>query len=183
MASLIKENMIMNQEIPRMINHVGLSVPDLDKAIDWYQKILGFQVLMGPYEVTVGDSYGSRMLKDFFGPDLKRLRIVHMSMGNGIGLEVFEFIEPKSRLPKNAFDYTRGGFYHICITEPNIENLVKRILDSGGRQISQIWEIYRDSGLKATYCQDPFGNVIEIFTHEYGSVWKKQPSKNVPKKS
>ena len=173
----------MNQKIPRMMNHVGLSVPDLDKAIDWYQRVLGFQVLMGPYEVTVGDSYGSRMLKDFFGPELKRLRMVHMSMGNGIGLEVFEFIEPKSRLPENTFDYTRGGFYHISITEPNIENLVNRILDSGGRQISQIWEIYRDSGFKAAYCQDPFGNVIEIFTHDYESVWKKQPSHNVPKKS
>ena len=173
----------MNQKYLKTMNHVGLTVPDLDKAIDWYQKVLGFEVLMGPYEVTISDTYGSRMLKDFFGPELKKLRMAHMSMADGIGLEIFEFIDPKSRLPENSFDYTRAGFYHICITETNIENLVKKILDSGGRQISQIWEIYRNSGFKAAYCQDPFGNVIEIFSHDYESVWKKHPPKSVPKES
>jgi catechol 2,3-dioxygenase-like lactoylglutathione lyase family enzyme len=173
----------MNQKKPKSINHVGLTVPDLDKAIDWYQKVLGFEVLMGPYEVSVGDSYGSRMLKDFFGPELKTLRMAHMSMGDGTGLEMFEFIDPKSYLPENSFDYTRTGFYHICITEPNIETMVNKILESGGRQISQIWDIYRDSRFKAVYCQDPFGNVIEIFSHDYESVWKKQPVRRVPKEN
>jgi len=159
---------------PKNINHVGLTVPDLDKAVDWYQNVLGFTVLMGPYEVFVGDSYSSRMLRDFFGPELKRLRMVHMSMGNGVGLEIFEFIEPRSQPPKKEFEYRRGGFYHICVTDPNVESLVKRIIESGGKQISQVWEIYRGSDFKAVYCQDPFGNVIEVLSHAYGQVWSKK---------
>ena len=161
-------------EYPRAINHVGLTVPDLDKAVDWYQSVLGFRVLIGPYEISVGDSYGSRMLKDFFGPELKTLRMVHMSMGNGVGLEIFEFVEPRTQLPKSDFEYTRGGFYHICVTDPNVEGLVKRIVESGGKEISQVWEIYRGSGFKAVYCKDPFGNVIEVLSHAYGRVWSKK---------
>jgi catechol 2,3-dioxygenase-like lactoylglutathione lyase family enzyme len=159
---------------PRTMNHVGLVVPDLDKAVDWYQTVLGFQVLMVPYEVTLTDSYGSRMLKDFFGPELKKLRLVHMAAGNGVGLEIFEFIDPRVRLPEKEFDFTRAGFYHICVTDPEIESLTKRILDHGGKQLSKIWEIHRGTGLKAVYCQDPFGNVIEIFSHPYEEVWAKE---------
>ena len=166
--------MDLNAEYPRGINHVGLTVPDLEKAVDWYQSVLGFNVLRGPYEVAIGDSYSSRMLKDFFGPELKRLRMVHMSMGNGVGLEMFEFIEPKSQVLNNDFEYTSGGFYHICVTDPNVEALVKLITESGGEQISQVWEIYKGSEFKAVYCRDPFGNVIEVFSHNYEQVWLKQ---------
>jgi catechol 2,3-dioxygenase-like lactoylglutathione lyase family enzyme len=166
--------MDLNAEYPRGINHVGLTVPDLEKAVDWYKSVLGFNVLRGPYEVVIGDSYSSRMLKDFFGPELKRLRMVHMSMGNGVGLEMFEFVEPKTQLPKTNFEYTRGGFYHICVTDPNVEALVKLITGSGGEQISQVWEIYKGSEFKAVYCRDPFGNVIEVFSHNYEQVWLKQ---------
>jgi catechol-2,3-dioxygenase len=169
----------------KAINHIGLSVPDLERAVDWYQTVLGFKVLMGPYEVTLTDSYASRMLKNFFGPELKKLRMVHMSMGNDIGLEMFEFIEPQSKPPKKRFNYTTPGFYHICVTDTNIESLVNKILEHGGTQISQIWEIFKGSGLKAVYCQDPFGNVIEVFSHPYHEVWtnRKQEEKKSEGKS
>jgi catechol 2,3-dioxygenase-like lactoylglutathione lyase family enzyme len=165
-------------DYPRAINHVGLTVPDLEKAVDWYQSVLGFRVLMGPYEISVSDSYGSRMLKDFFGPELKRLRMVHMSTSNGVGLEIFEFVEPRTQLPENNFEYTKAGFYHICITDPNVEGLFKRIVESGGKEVSGVWEIYRDSGFKAVYCKDPFGNIIEVFSHDYEKVWSDKKNKD-----
>ncbi|WNS81474.1 VOC family protein [Domibacillus sp. DTU_2020_1001157_1_SI_ALB_TIR_016] len=31
------------------ITHVGLAVPDLEKAVDWYEKTLGFELIAGPY--------------------------------------------------------------------------------------------------------------------------------------
>ncbi|CAH0135212.1 hypothetical protein SRABI96_00339 [Peribacillus sp. Bi96] len=30
------------------ITHIGLSVPDLDAAIKWYEQVLGFKLLAGP---------------------------------------------------------------------------------------------------------------------------------------
>jgi catechol 2,3-dioxygenase-like lactoylglutathione lyase family enzyme len=35
---------------PKTINHVAVSVPDLDKAVKWYQEVFGFTVVNGPVE-------------------------------------------------------------------------------------------------------------------------------------
>ncbi|MCI2252828.1 VOC family protein [Domibacillus sp. PGB-M46] len=31
------------------ITHIRLAVPDLEKAVDWYEKTLGFEPIAGPY--------------------------------------------------------------------------------------------------------------------------------------
>jgi catechol 2,3-dioxygenase-like lactoylglutathione lyase family enzyme len=166
--------MNLEENQPLSINHIGLVVPDLDRAVDWYQTVLSFQILSGPHEVTLTDSYGSRMLKDFFAPELKKLRLVHMTSADGVGLEIFEFIDPSVQRPRKAFNFRKAGFYHICVTAPNIESLTQKIVNNGGKQISKIWELRRGTGLKGVYCQDPFGNVIEIFTQLYEEVWAMQ---------
>jgi len=44
---------------------------------------------------------------------------------------------------------------------------VKKISESGGNKRSKIWDIAPDKGYKVAFCEDPFGNVIEIYTHGY----------------
>jgi catechol 2,3-dioxygenase-like lactoylglutathione lyase family enzyme len=152
---------------PRAVNHIGLTVENLEEGIRWYEEILGFQVLMGPLEVTVDDSPLGELLRDFFGPELKQLRMCHMTTGNGVGFELFEFVEPRSRRPENDFEYTRGGFYHICVTDPDIEGLVEKIVASGGRQRGRICAPYPGTDYQAAYCHDPFGNVIEVLSRSW----------------
>jgi hypothetical protein len=36
-----------------------------------------------------------------------------------------------------------------------------------GKQRSKIWDIPPSKGYKIAFCEDPFGNVIEIYTHSY----------------
>jgi len=33
---------------PRALNHVGITVPDIHAAIDWYGRVFGFRRIMGP---------------------------------------------------------------------------------------------------------------------------------------
>jgi catechol 2,3-dioxygenase-like lactoylglutathione lyase family enzyme len=80
---------------------------------------------------------------------------------------MFEYIDPKAERRIDNFEYWKSGFFHICVTDPNIEELCKRISDSGGRQRSRIWDVIPDKGYKIAFCEDPFGNVIEIYTHSY----------------
>jgi catechol 2,3-dioxygenase-like lactoylglutathione lyase family enzyme len=152
---------------PRPINHIGLSVEDLDAAADWYCRVLGFEVIIGPFEITADDSYAGREVADFFGAELRKLRIVHLATGNGVGLEIFQFVDPPSRRPARDFEYTRTGFYHICVTDPDIGGLVRRIVESGGKQLSSIWNALEGQPYRAVYCQDPFGNVVEVLSHSY----------------
>jgi predicted enzyme related to lactoylglutathione lyase len=65
------------------------------------------------------------------------------------------------------FEYWKSGFIHICITDPNIEVLCRKISESGGKQRTKIWEIVPDKGYKIAFYEDPFGNIIEIFEHSY----------------
>jgi catechol 2,3-dioxygenase-like lactoylglutathione lyase family enzyme len=153
---------------PRTINHIAVSVTNLDKAVKWYQEVFGFSVMNGPIEIVVDDSRLGMVLKDIHGPKLKKMRIVWLSSGNQVGFEIFEFIDPKAeRRTNDNFEYWKSGFFHICITDPNIEELCKKISESGGKQRSKIWNIAPNKGYKMAFCEDPFGNVIEIYTHGY----------------
>jgi catechol 2,3-dioxygenase-like lactoylglutathione lyase family enzyme len=154
-------------DYPRPINHIGLSVEDLDAATVWYCRVLGFEVIIGPFEIAADGSYPGREVADFFGPELRRLRIVHLATGNGVGLEIFQFVDPPSRRPERNFEYTRAGFYHICVTDPDVDGLVQKIVESGGKQLSAIWNALEGQPYRASYCQDPFGNVIEVLSHSY----------------
>jgi catechol 2,3-dioxygenase-like lactoylglutathione lyase family enzyme len=153
---------------PRTINHIAVSVTNLDKAVKWYQGVFGFNVINGPIEIVVDDSPLGMVLKDIHGPNMKKMRIVWLSSDNQIGFEIFEYIDPKAeRRTNDNFEYWKSGFFHICITDPNIEELCKKISGSGGKQRSKIWDIAPDKGYKIAFCEDPFGNIIEIYTHGY----------------
>jgi catechol 2,3-dioxygenase-like lactoylglutathione lyase family enzyme len=162
------KKMEMSVIYPKALNHIGISVPDLDKAIKWYKEIFGFDVVRGPVEFVADESLTGMALKDIHGPNFKKMRVVWLSSGNQIGFEIFEYIDPRAeRRIDDNFEYWRSGFFHICITDPNIEELCKKISESGGKQRTKIWEIVPDKSYKIVFCEDPFGNIIEIYTHSY----------------
>ena len=152
---------------PRTINHIAVSVTDLDKAVKWYKEVFGFNVVNGPVEFEADESSLGIAARDIHGPNFRKMRMVWLSSGNQVGFEMFEYIDPKAERRIDNFEYWKSGFFHICVTDPNIEELCKRISDSGGRQRSRIWDVDPDKGYKIAFCEDPFGNVIEIYTHSY----------------
>lgn len=87
---------IVRSSSVKAINHVAVSVPDLDKAIKWYHEVLGFNVLTEQIEGTSDNSHLGRLLSDIFGAILG---LAHMTFKNEAGFEVFEFIEPKDERP------------------------------------------------------------------------------------
>jgi catechol 2,3-dioxygenase-like lactoylglutathione lyase family enzyme len=152
---------------PKIINHIAVSVPSLDEAVKWYREVLGFTTVKQTEEFVVDDSLIGMAVKDIHGPRLKKMRMAWLSSANQIGFEIIEYVEPKAERRLDNFEYWKSGFIHICITDPNIEELCKRITERGGKQRSKIWEIVPDKGYKIAFCEDPFGNVIEIYDHSY----------------
>jgi catechol 2,3-dioxygenase-like lactoylglutathione lyase family enzyme len=57
---------------PRAINHIAVSVTDLDKAVKWYQEVLGFTVINGPVEFEADDSVLGRLSKIFMVQTLRK---------------------------------------------------------------------------------------------------------------
>ena len=73
------------------------------------------------------------------------LRRVHLATGDGVGIELFQFANPKSERREDNFEYWKTGIFHICLTDPEIETLAKRIDESGGKQRSKVWKLWPDN--------------------------------------
>ena len=151
---------------PRIINHIAFIVSDLDQAMEWYKEVIGFAVVKEPVEFVADDSLRGMAAKDMHGPGFKKMRTVLLSSANQVGFEIFEYVDPKAERRMDNFEYWKSGFFHICIIDTNIEGLCKKISETGGKQRSKIWEIVPDKGYKMALSEDPFGNIIQIITHE-----------------
>lgn len=106
------------------------------------------------------------MCTDVFGPNWTSFRICHLSTVDKIGIEIFEF--PNNEKPKNNLEYWKTGIFHFCITNPDIEGLAKKIAESGGKQRMPVRYYYPgQKPYRMVYCEDPWGNIIEIYSHSY----------------
>lgn len=148
-------------------NHVGVSVPDIDAAIDWYSRIFGFTVIANPAEVRPDGSHFGDLSSDICGERYEGMRIAHMVTGDGTGFELFEFLGPKPERRADTMEYWKNGFFHVAITVPDVEAKVAEITANGGVQRSRIWQLFPEEEVTLCYCEDPFGNVIEIISHRY----------------
>jgi catechol 2,3-dioxygenase-like lactoylglutathione lyase family enzyme len=164
------ESNTSNQPIPSRINHVAISVTNLEHAVKWYQKVLGFRLIGGPIEFVTDDSVAGNALKDIHRENLKKMRMSWLLSENHVGLEIVEYIEPRSQRRHNNFEYWKSGITHICITDPKIEELCEKISNQGGKQRSGIWEIVPLKGYKIAFCEDPFGNVIGVYSNSYEEI-------------
>ncbi len=152
---------------PRVFSHIGISVTDLERAVEFYSKALGFYVIMAPTTVQQDESAIGQMCDDVFGEGWGSFRIAHLAAGDGIGIELFEFQNAQRR--EDNFEYWKTGTFHFCIKDPDVEGLVARIEAHGGRQrMSQVRHYYPgQKPYRMVYCEDPFGNVFEIYSHSY----------------
>ncbi|KAF2732630.1 Glyoxalase/Bleomycin resistance protein/Dihydroxybiphenyl dioxygenase [Polyplosphaeria fusca] len=148
----------------RVLNHIALHVPDLDAAIHWYTTIFGFRPLRSTPVCSDRSTTPSAPIFRVYGSSLHKVKVAFLSTGNGVGFELFQFIDPPMSTPA-SFDYTRGGVFHVAVTDPDPEALCERVVANGGKKIGETvtpgvceGEAERQVAL---YCQDPWGNVIE----------------------
>ncbi|TYL38617.1 glyoxalase [Natronococcus pandeyae] len=150
--------------------HVGMTVPDIEAAMDWYADVLGFEPIMGPVEVEHGEEHIGKLCADVLG-EFDTVSIAHMTTGNQVAVELFEFEETG---PENDPDPTEAGYFHACVIDPNIEELAAEIADSGGEHHTDIWNLFPDQPYRMTYCKDPWGNIVEIYTHSHERIYSNQ---------
>lgn len=158
---------IKERTYPRAFSHIGITVPDLDKAVQFYRDVMGWYVIMEPTEIIEENETAiGQMCIDVFGEGWKTFRIAHLSTSDKIGIEIFEFKEAKDSRPD--FNPFATGLFHFSVQDPDIEGLVNKIVDAGGKQRMPIREYYPgEKPFRMCYVEDPFGIVFEIYTHSY----------------
>lgn len=95
-----------------------------------------------------------------------RLRIAHLATADRIGFELFEF--DGNEAPTDTLPFRQHGTFHFAIQDPNLEDLLARIIAAGGKQRMPVRTYFPDQKpYRMVYAEDPFGIVFELYSHSY----------------
>jgi len=141
------------------LNHVALSVADLDRAVEFYCSGLGMQVVeREPFE---GAQYDT-----ILGLDAAKGRVALLRVGS-FQIEIFEFASPKPVPAPPARPVCDHGITHFCLDVDAIEALCERLRRAGAAFHCD--PLHFPGAGRATYVRDPEGNVFELFQAEVAS--------------
>ncbi len=152
------------------INHVSLTVNDLQGAIKFYQEVMGWQLIGTPSEVINdgGDnSYFCNTLYTHQDQQWISFKLAHMVGSNGVGIEVIQF--EGNYKPELEFDYKRQGLSHFAITVPDVKEFVENFKAHGGQEYSIMLEypVSEYNYVNTIYLKDPYGVIFEAHNHDY----------------
>ncbi len=161
----------MSNVYPRNFSHISITVPDLDKAVEFYTQIMGCYLIMKTTDIIEDSSPIGEMCTDVFGEGWEKFRIAHLSTGDRIGVEIFEFKGQEN--PENNFEYWKTGIFHFCVQDPNVEELAEKIVAAGGKKRMKEPRYYYPGSkpYRMIYMEDPFGNILEIYSHSYELIY------------
>ncbi|MCH2056623.1 MAG: lactoylglutathione lyase family protein [Thalassotalea sp.] len=157
----------MSTTYPRTFSHIGISVPDVEKAVKFYTEVLGSYLIMEPTEIVEDDSPIGEMCTDVFGANWKKFKIAHLSTGDRVGVEIFQFQNQEN--PEDNFEYWKPGVFHFRVQDPNLEELAEKIVAAGEKKRMEKPRYYYlgEKPYRMIYMEDPFGNILEIYSHSY----------------
>ena len=155
-------------------NHVGVTVPDVFAAIDWYVAVFGFTHIMGP-RLLEAEAAATHETPGILGPRFRRAYQAHLLAGNGVGLELFQFLEPAVSAPDPEMTYWRPGPWHVSFTHPEVDLTVERMVAAGGRRRTQAVAFVPGRPWRLAYASDPWSNTIEIVSHSYAEMFSNWP--------
>ena len=148
-----------NAALVEGVNAIGITVSDMDRAVNFYSKVLTFEKTSDT-EVT-GENY--EHLEGVFG---LRMRAVRMRLGDEF-IELTEYLAPKGRpIPVDSRSNDRW-FQHIAIIVSDMDKAYARLRQnkvehaSSGPQRLPDWN-KNAAGISAFYFKDPDGHPVEV---------------------
>jgi catechol 2,3-dioxygenase-like lactoylglutathione lyase family enzyme len=132
-------------------------------AIEFYTKIFGFRKLKDTPRCTKRSENPDAPVFRVYDKRLQEVKVAFLTTGNGVGFELFQFIDPSMSQPAD-FDYTRGGVFHIALTDNDPEGLCARAVAAGGKKIGEtvVPASAKGEGECTLYVADPWGYTLEI---------------------
>lgn len=172
----------------RGIEHIGLTVPDIEEATIFFQQAFDAKVAYDS-KTPQEDVVGGKEIETILGLK-KGAKIVHMrmiSIGKSISIELFQYQDVDQHLPSNPDDF---GIQHLAVYVDDIENAVKDFEQAGGRlntaptvMLNEIEGHHENN--QFIYGVTPWGTVIELITYPHGIAYPSdsEASRFTPPKS
>ncbi len=140
------------------VHHPALAVPDMQRALDFYCGVLGFELVM---EAALPSGYDP--LSQALGLSDAACQ-VRMVRKGGSCIELFEFADKQSGTPNRPVN--RQGITHLALASDDYE---KDYADLVSKGVAFNAEPFGAAPSRFAYGRDPFGNVIELLEHAPGT--------------
>ncbi len=156
----------------RGLDHVGVTVPDVDQAASFFTKVLGCQEVFrfGP----IRDPQGS-LMKDLVNvePRAEIVQIVMMRCGQGSNIELFQYkaADQSAALPRNS---DIGG-HHLAFYVNDLPAAVAQARQLGLRTFMGPFAVEEGpaAGQSITYLLAPWGLQLELISYPDGMAYEK----------
>ncbi len=127
--------------------HVGISVPDMDASIAWYQQMLGFSL--------VSDKFFDQL----------PARIAFLELG-GFSVELFQ-VPNAAPLPEDRrvpnLDIRTHGTKHVAYGVEDLAGLMEKLKSKG---VDVAMDVFPMEGDLVAFIRDNAGNLIELIEHQ-----------------
>lgn len=165
----------------RGLEHIGLTVPDLQQAVDFFCDVLGCEPIYALDPLQRGDDWMEKHLNVHPRTILRGLR--YLRCANGSNLELFEYATPDQRpMPRN----TDIGGHHLAfyvddcdaaceyLRHHGIQVLGEPKASQAGPSAGQTWVYFLTPwGMQCELVSFPQGKAYE--RHSLRHAWKPSP--------
>ena len=123
--------------------HCGISVPNIEASIAWYQNMLGFSLTFQKYILPL------------------KAKVAFLKNGD-FSIELFE-VEGAEPLPEERrtpnLDIRTHGIKHVAYAVQDIYGFMARLKEQG---VDVAMDVFRMEGDRVAFIRDNAGNLIEI---------------------
>ena len=164
------------------VDHVGLTVPDLDAAVRFYSEVIGGVELyrIGPFDAAEMPRMddGRDWTEAHINVKGARLNIAMLQVGPNLMLELFQYDAPDDRRKAPPRNCDWGG-HHIAFKVADLDAAKAYLAEHGCRVMDG--PTLLDQGPCATmrfnYVLDPWGNQLELVEYKAQEFEKTAPVK------
>ena len=154
-------------------DHVGLTVPDIDEAVAWFQDVMGASAPLsfGP----IADPTGT-LMHDLLGVHPRAVidRITVLRLGRSANIELFQYQAPDQRRthPRNS-DWSG---HHVAFYVTDIDAAVAHMVSKGVEKFLGPFALTAGpaAGQSINYFKTPFGTYIELISYPKGMAYEKE---------
>jgi len=153
------------------IDHVGITVANLDVAAAWFEQKLGFinPLTFGPFSDPTGDFM--TQLVDV-NPRAVVQQIRMLRGGNGPGVELFQYSSPdQDQSFRRNSDW---GGHHVTFYVRDIDKGVEYLQTKAGTKLFGPVTLTEGpaAGQSINYFENPFGTDVELISYPHGMAYQ-----------
>lgn len=147
----------------RAIEHVGLTVPDLEAATTFFAEAFGAEKIYDMIDRPLSGPAIENGLGVPVGATIEAIRMLRL--GHGPNIELFTYSGVDQRSPAVPSDF---GLQHFCVYVDDIDAAATRLEKAGATLLSAPSDLPGGDagpGNRYVYARTPWGSTVELVTY------------------